>query len=32
LCVACERPCKIEIEGKSLKLIFADGEVFTHSE
>jgi hypothetical protein len=30
LCVACERPHQIEIEDKSLKLIFTDGKVFTH--
>ena len=30
LCVACERPSKIEVKDKIFKLIFPDGEVFSN--
>jgi hypothetical protein len=32
LCVACERPAKIELKNKSFKLTFRDDEVFSYEE
>ena len=32
LCVACERPSKIEVEDKIFKMVFPDGEMFSNEE
>lgn len=32
ICVACERPSKIEINGQKFKVTFSDGDIFTYEE